>query len=156
MLAGVLHAPFGFGHNSLLPHAGFGRVGQLPRLSPSVKTNLAAGVQGARALQACRNVLNGAAKEFNREGPMTAIVSRKAGALQGEARVPGDKSISHRALMIGANAVGETRVHGLLEGDDVMATAESLRALGAEITKLSDGQGNVTWQGYCHSVFFLF
>ena len=58
---------------------------------------------------------------------MTAIVSRKAGALAGEARVPGDKSISHRALMIGANAIGETRVHGLLEGDDVMATAESLR-----------------------------
>ncbi len=83
---------------------------------------------------------------------MTAIVSRRAGALQGEARVPGDKSISHRALMIGANAVGETRIHGLLEGDDVMATAESLRALGAEITKLPDGQGNVTWQVYGRGV----
>ena len=51
---------------------------------------------------------------------MAALISGKIDALSGQTRVPGDKSISHRALMIGANAVGETRVHGLLEGDDVM------------------------------------
>lgn len=78
---------------------------------------------------------------------MTALQSSRVDALAGEARVPGDKSISHRALMIGANAVGETRVHGLLEGDDVMATAESLRALGAEIERQKDGSWLVHGRG---------
>ena len=78
---------------------------------------------------------------------MTALLSSRVDALAGEARVPGDKSISHRALMIGANAVGETRVHGLLEGDDVMATAESLRALGAEIERQKDGSWLVHGRG---------
>ena len=48
-------------------------------------------------------------------------------------RVPGDKSISHRALMFGALAVGETRITGLLEGEDVLRTAAAMRALGAEV-----------------------
>jgi 3-phosphoshikimate 1-carboxyvinyltransferase len=58
-----------------------------------------------------------------------------AGPLTGRIRVPGDKSISHRSLMFGALAVGETRVTGLLEGEDVMATAAALRAMGARIVK---------------------
>jgi 3-phosphoshikimate 1-carboxyvinyltransferase len=53
------------------------------------------------------------------------------GALRGRIRVPGDKSISHRALMLSALAVGESRVSGLLEGEDVLATAAALRAMGA-------------------------
>ena len=57
--------------------------------------------------------------------PLTA---RRAGALRGSARVPGDKSISHRALIFGAMAVGETRVSGLLEGEDVLNTAQAMRA----------------------------
>jgi 3-phosphoshikimate 1-carboxyvinyltransferase len=57
------------------------------------------------------------------------------GPLKGHVRVPGDKSISHRSLMFGALAVGETRVTGLLEGEDVMATAAALRAMGATIEK---------------------
>jgi 3-phosphoshikimate 1-carboxyvinyltransferase len=60
--------------------------------------------------------------------PMTA---RRAGPLRGEVRVPGDKSISHRALILGALTVGETRVTGLLEGQDVLDTAEAMRAFGA-------------------------
>jgi len=64
-----------------------------------------------------------------------------AGPLAGRIRVPGDKSISHRALMFGALAVGETRVTGLLEGEDVMATAAALRAMGATIER--EGEG--TW-----------
>ncbi len=64
--------------------------------------------------------------------PLTAAAS---GPLSGSVRVPGDKSISHRALILGALAVGETRIDGLLEGDDVLATAAVLRALGAEITR---------------------
>ncbi|MGX7895602.1 3-phosphoshikimate 1-carboxyvinyltransferase [Tsuneonella sp. HG222] len=61
-----------------------------------------------------------------------------AGPLRGRIRVPGDKSISHRALMFGALAVGETRVTGLLEGEDVLATATALRAMGATIGKDGD------------------
>ena len=61
--------------------------------------------------------------------------------MRGRIRVPGDKSISHRALMLGALAVGETRVTGLLEGEDVMATAAAMRAMGATINRDADG----TW-----------
>ncbi|MBM3928393.1 MAG: 3-phosphoshikimate 1-carboxyvinyltransferase, partial [Sphingomonadales bacterium] len=61
------------------------------------------------------------------------------GALTGRVRVPGDKSISHRSLMLSALAVGESRVEGLLEGEDVLATAAAMRAMGAEIERGSDG-----------------
>ena len=64
-----------------------------------------------------------------------------AGSLKGRIRVPGDKSISHRSLMFGALAVGETRVTGLLEGEDVMATAAALRSMGATIEREAEG----TW-----------
>ncbi len=56
--------------------------------------------------------------------------------------MPGDKSISHRALMFGALAVGESRIAGLLEGDDVLRTAAAMRLLGAEVERLADG----TWR----------
>ncbi len=58
-------------------------------------------------------------------------------------RVPGDKSISHRALMLSALAIGESRVEGLLEGEDVQATAAAMRAMGASIER--DGDGNGAW-----------
>ena len=61
-----------------------------------------------------------------------------SGPLTGRLRVPGDKSISHRSIMFGALAVGETRVSGLLEGEDVMATAAAMRAMGATIEKQDD------------------
>lgn len=57
--------------------------------------------------------------------------------------MPGDKSISHRALIFGALAVGETRIEGLLEGEDVLATAEAMRRLGAEVTRNADGSWSV-------------
>ncbi len=60
--------------------------------------------------------------------------------------MPGDKSISHRALMFSALAVGTSTATGLLEGEDVMATAAAMRAMGAQITRDDDGAGNVTWQ----------
>ncbi|MCW2393405.1 3-phosphoshikimate 1-carboxyvinyltransferase [Sphingobium sp. B1D7B] len=59
--------------------------------------------------------------------------------LRGTVTVPGDKSISHRSLMLAALAVGESRVSGLLEGEDVLATAAAMRALGAQITRGEDG-----------------
>ncbi|WP_109806272.1 3-phosphoshikimate 1-carboxyvinyltransferase [Sphingosinithalassobacter portus] len=62
-----------------------------------------------------------------------------AGPLRGTVRVPGDKSISHRALMFAGLAVGESRITGLLEGEDVLATAAAMRAMGADIERGGDG-----------------
>src|SRR5579872_7435757 len=59
--------------------------------------------------------------------------------LAGTIRVPGDKSISHRSLMLGALAVGRTEISGLLEGDDVLCTAAAVRALGAGVERRKDG-----------------
>ncbi len=70
------------------------------------------------------------------KSPLTA---RRAGALKGRARVPGDKSISHRALIFGALTVGETRISGLLEGEDVLNTSKAMRALGAEVERVAEG-----------------
>jgi 3-phosphoshikimate 1-carboxyvinyltransferase len=75
------------------------------------------------------------------------IVSGTAGALSGTARVPGDKSISHRALMVGALAVGETEIHGLLEGEDVLRSAAAMRALGAEARREEGGIWRVIGRG---------
>ena len=72
--------------------------------------------------------------------PMT---SSKCGPLSGEAHVPGDKSISHRSLILGAMAVGETRITGLLEGEDVLDTAGAMRAFGAEVTDHGSGEWSV-------------
>lgn len=65
------------------------------------------------------------------------------GPLKGRIRVPGDKSISHRSIMLGALAVGETRVTGLLEGEDVLSTAAAMRAMGATIERDTDGMWHV-------------
>jgi 3-phosphoshikimate 1-carboxyvinyltransferase len=70
--------------------------------------------------------------------PMT---SHPCGPLIGDAAVPGDKSISHRSLILGALSVGETRITGLLEGQDVLDTAKAMRAFGAEVTD----HGGGTW-----------
>lgn len=69
---------------------------------------------------------------------MPAHTFLPSGPLGGTLRVPGDKSISHRSIMFGALAVGETRVTGLLEGEDVMATAAAMRAMGAAIDKMGE------------------
>lgn len=69
------------------------------------------------------------------------------GPLTGRIRVPGDKSISHRSIMLGALAVGETRVTGLLEGEDVLSTAAAMRAMGATIERQADGDWIVAGVG---------
>jgi len=61
--------------------------------------------------------------------------------LRGRLRVPGDKSISHRAIMLSALAIGESQITGLLEGDDVLCTAAAMRAMGAQVERTGDG----TW-----------
>ncbi len=69
---------------------------------------------------------------------MNPFISRPVSRISGDVTVPGDKSLSHRALLLSALAVGRSRVSGLLEGDDVLATAGALRALGAEIAREVD------------------
>ncbi len=69
--------------------------------------------------------------------------SSPSGPLTGVAQVPGDKSISHRSLILGALAVGETKISGLLEGEDVLDTARAMRAFGAEVTDHGEGNWSV-------------
>src|SRR5215468_7374766 len=71
-------------------------------------------------------------------GPASPLEARASGPLSGQVRVPGDKSISHRSLILGALAVGETRVSGLLEGEDVLNTAKSMQALGARVARTGE------------------
>jgi 3-phosphoshikimate 1-carboxyvinyltransferase len=73
----------------------------------------------------------------------TPLTARRGGPLQGRIRVPGDKSISHRALILGALTVGETTITGLLEGEDVLNTAAAMRALGAKLERGGDGQWRI-------------
>ncbi len=72
--------------------------------------------------------------------PMT---SRKGAALKGTAIIPGDKSVSHRSLILGALAVGETKITGLLEGQDVLDTGKAMAAFGADVQRLGDGEWSV-------------
>jgi 3-phosphoshikimate 1-carboxyvinyltransferase len=78
---------------------------------------------------------------------LTPLTARRAGPLKGRVRVPGDKSISHRALIFGALAVGETRISGLLEGEDVLNTAKAVAALGAQVERRGAGEWRVRGVG---------
>ncbi|HWB46405.1 MAG TPA: 3-phosphoshikimate 1-carboxyvinyltransferase, partial [Hyphomicrobiaceae bacterium] len=70
--------------------------------------------------------------------PSSPLYAGPSGALRGRLRVPGDKSISHRALLFGALATGRTRIKGLLEGEDVLNTAKALQAMGCPVRKTGD------------------
>lgn len=74
--------------------------------------------------------------------PASATAFAPSGPLRGQVRVPGDKSVSHRALMLSALAVGESRITGLLEGEDVLATTAAMRAMGAVIIPPPRGEGD--------------
>jgi len=69
---------------------------------------------------------------------LTPLTARQSGPVHGRTRVPGDKSISHRALILGALTVGETNIGGLLEGEDVLHTADAMRALGARVERIGE------------------
>jgi len=81
------------------------------------------------------------------DAPSSPLSARRSGALKGRVRVPGDKSISHRALIFGALAVGETRISGLLEGEDVLNTGKAMRALGATVDRAAEGEWRVRGVG---------
>ncbi|MVO14941.1 3-phosphoshikimate 1-carboxyvinyltransferase [Parasedimentitalea huanghaiensis] len=76
-------------------------------------------------------------------GAPTPMISHRCGPLQGVAEVPGDKSISHRSLILGAMAIGETKITGLLEGEDVLDTAKAMQAFGAEVVNHGGGEWSV-------------
>ena len=80
---------------------------------------------------------------MSHNSPAAPLTARKSTALAGRIRVPGDKSISHRALILAAMTVGETRIGGLLEGEDVINTAKVMRALGAKVERTGEGQWSV-------------
>jgi 3-phosphoshikimate 1-carboxyvinyltransferase len=75
------------------------------------------------------------------------MTAARDGPLKGRPRIPGDKSISHRALILGALAVGRTRISGLLEGEDVVNTAKAMRALGARVERVGEGRWHVDGVG---------
>lgn len=79
--------------------------------------------------------------------PAAPLTACKSTGLKGRLRVPGDKSISHRALIIAAMTVGETRIGGLLEGEDVINTAKVMRALGATVERTGEGEWSVRGVG---------
>lgn len=75
------------------------------------------------------------------------LTARPSSALKGVVRAPGDKSMSHRSMILGAMATGTTEVEGLLEGDDVLATARAAEAFGAKVERLGEGRWRVTGRG---------
>jgi 3-phosphoshikimate 1-carboxyvinyltransferase len=96
-----------------------------------------------RALPWCKPGVKARAMHGSSPASLARTMSFSArGPLRGTITVPGDKSISHRALMFSALAVGESRIEGLLEGEDVLATAAAMRAMGASVERDADG----TWR----------
>jgi 3-phosphoshikimate 1-carboxyvinyltransferase len=78
---------------------------------------------------------------------LATLTARPASALRGIVHAPGDKSISHRALILGALASGVTEIEGLLEGDDVLRTAQAMRSFGATVERLGPGRWRVEGNG---------
>src|SRR6202012_2704078 len=97
----------------------------------------------ATGCPACKGLL----KPLMNNANPAPLAARRAGPLKGTAQVPGDKSISQRALILGALARGETRISGLLESGDVHSTAGALRGFGAELTRDAPGIWRVTGTG---------
>ena len=81
------------------------------------------------------------------------FIASSSHALKGTVKAPGDKSISHRSLIFGAMAEGMTEIDGLLEGDDILATARAMAALGAKVEKIGQGHWKVTGKGRLQSPF---
>src|SRR5215203_6429975 len=79
--------------------------------------------------------------------PVSPLTARRSGALNGRVRVPDDKSISLRSLILGAMAVGETRITGMLEGEDAISTANAMKALGAAVQRTGERAWSVRGVG---------
>ena len=128
-LADPLRAPF--------------RLGQTQSPSRQVQGRGAAIAMSASELSKANSAPGRASRALYLRAGCLVMLLRAAphGALSGAARLPGDKSISHRSLMLAAMAVGESRIEGLLEGEDVLATAGALRAMGVELERTATAAG---------------
>ena len=80
-------------------------------------------------------------------GTPIPMQSRAGGPLSGTAEVPGDKSVSHRSLILGALSVGQTNITGLLEGEDILDTAKAMASFGADVERIGDGEWRVNGVG---------
>ncbi len=80
-------------------------------------------------------------------GTPIPMQSRAGGPLSGTAEIPGDKSVSHRSLILGALSVGQTNITGLLEGEDILDTAKAMSAFGADVQRIGDGEWTVNGVG---------
>jgi 3-phosphoshikimate 1-carboxyvinyltransferase len=87
------------------------------------------------------------AESVTKTSSLRPLSARAGGPLQGSAQAPGDKSVSHRALILGAMSVGETAISGLLEAGDVLDTAEAMRRLGARVMRQGEGRWVVSGVG---------
>ena len=76
-----------------------------------------------------------------------SLTARPSGPLHGRPRAPGDKSMSHRSLILGAMAEGVTEIEGLLEGHDILATARAAAAFGAKVERLGEGRWRIEGRG---------
>jgi 3-phosphoshikimate 1-carboxyvinyltransferase len=119
----------------------------LPQRRHPVKRETRGAVGGRRRSRRIVEVIAAMAPASAPPGPAPLSSARSAGPLSGRIRVPGDKSISHRALMLGMLAVGRTEITGLLEGEDVLATAAAVNALGAVAAPVGDGRWTVDGVG---------
>ena len=93
------------------------------------------GIEGARLATGPCRCQKPAAVTSHASSPAQPRRFAPSAPLTGRIRVPGDKSISHRSIMLGALAVGETHISGLLEGEDVLATAQAMRQMGATVER---------------------
>ena len=97
------------------------------------------GVSGWGSLFVSLSIEKAKTKDMSNNFYPGSVISRKCEALSGYPLIPGDKSISHRSIMLGALAIGETIISGLLEGEDVLHTAMAMRAMGAKVVHGDDG-----------------
>ena len=95
-------------------------------------------ISPGRGPHATRTRLTLGSHALSHSAAPTPLTARRSGPLQGRVRVPGDKSISLRSLILGALAVGETRISGMLEGDDAISTAKAMQALGATVERTGE------------------
>jgi 3-phosphoshikimate 1-carboxyvinyltransferase len=159
----VRHRLLGLEHGLRRPHVAAGDAGARLFLAEIVKTRCAFRTRTLRAPFRLHHAPKNLSKESEKPGlpgnggapchsgkPLSKTSAMSSpqsfsasGPLTGTISVPGDKSISHRALMLSALAVGESTIEGLLEGEDVHATANAMRAMGADIRRAEDGRWHV-------------
>jgi len=142
--ANALGSEIGLGQSHASSSTGFQKAGSFATSGPLCKEE-GRGCAGSRPGPLSGEAAGGLqAMNGQDRRPLSA---RKSGPLQGVAKVPGDKSISHRALILGALAVGETPVSGLLEAEDVVHTAKAMMQFGAEVTRVGEGEWRVWGRG---------